>query len=119
MSEKKYVVPEGMLKAAIESVQDGGFDRYRKFLETAIQWLAENPIVPSGRHLQEMSDSLTKQGDVYHSTEAYCTEWQRRMFLRPQIGKFAEATARSFRGVTLTKEEADYLHDQINMVTGR
>ena len=33
-----------------------------------------------------MSDSLTAQGDNYHSTEAYCEEWQRRMFLaEPEI----------------------------------
>ena len=50
--EKRYVVPDGMLKAihaAMITVIPGGTqpDYERAMGEAAIRWLAENPIVPT------------------------------------------------------------------------
>ncbi len=76
-------VPEGMLKAVYtQSIPCMvRHTEMRRHLEAALGWLAENPMVPTSRDIQMMSDSLTAQGDNYHSTEAYCAEWQRRCFL--------------------------------------
>ena len=74
MSETKIKVPEGMLQAALDSVKDGDLLGYA--LEGALRWLAENPIVPTSKQVQDMIDS-----DHLSTIASRCAEWQRRMFL--------------------------------------
>lgn len=53
--EKKYVVPEGMLKAAIEAGQaHDGFkaNNLPVCLEAVVRWWSENPTVPTMRQLR-------------------------------------------------------------------
>ena len=93
--EKRYIVPEGMLKAArtavfvyiqtlsvIEYMDDNHLAKVA--LEAALRWLSENAPKPTSRDIQNMSDWMTDNGDQYHSTESYCEEWVRRMFLAPE-----------------------------------
>jgi hypothetical protein len=86
---KKIVVPEGMLKAAIASHNDavlkGNTPLVRDALEAALRWLAENPIVPTTeqvlavrRACGETHTALTEKAKPLFA------EWQRRMFLAPE-----------------------------------
>lgn len=90
MSEKQYVVPNGMLKAAREA-WDAAFQAGKSLerghlmiLETALRWLAENPIVPTGEQYSRLSEDLTKDGMAEIFPEMF-REWQRRMFLAPEV----------------------------------
>ena len=101
MSEKRYMVPEGMLKAAVAGLIHC-WDRIPKSTdysskqvqlstaacEAAIRWLAENPIVPTYEQMQdvdEVTDGIAPStGDGYAKTRARCVEFQRRMFLAPE-----------------------------------
>lgn len=89
MNEKKYIVPEGMLKAVegrYRMVYSSGFNPpvVRANLEAALRWLSENPIVPTDQ--QEME--IYKKYISTVSDKAYpiylLKEWQRRMFLAPE-----------------------------------
>jgi len=86
MSEKRYVIPKGMLEAAILSHP---FDPRTKFipemLEAALRWLSDNPIVPTAKQSAEL-ESLCRINDEPMCMDAifYCSEWQRRMFLAPE-----------------------------------
>ena len=47
-------------------------------------------------------------------------EWQRRMFLaspEPRDNPMVQRVVQQFHGVTLSRAEADYIIDQVNMVT--
>lgn len=80
MNEKKYVIPEGMLKAA----SGQGFQT-SKILEAALRWLAENPIAPTPEQHMDISGMVRSQVEhddltMWH----FWAEWQRRMFLAPE-----------------------------------
>src|SRR6185312_13315747 len=88
MSEKRVVVPEGMLEAATRHVQ-GSFVEMavQDGVKAALLWLAENPIVPT---LEQWAECLRDSG-----MEAYgivtermgpgaVAEWQRHMFDAPE-----------------------------------
>lgn len=103
-SAKKYVVPEGMLKAAIEAylekARGQGFSNswatveefMKPYIEVcvlgALEWLAQNPIEPTALDAAEMAEQVGKicnrrpfsAGDC---VTFYAVEWQRRMFLAP------------------------------------
>jgi hypothetical protein len=89
MSEKKYVVPEGMLKAAIEASDSLPYMKtdIRRGLEAAFRWLAENPIVPTDKQVREMIapkfgiNSKELNGNMIASGITAAITWQRRMFL--------------------------------------
>ena len=109
MSEQKIVVPEEMLKAVIDHhpvrgmLQDDpalfGMDTLRVCLKVALEWLAENPIVPT----KEDSEELTRE---WHSKYAHLgkdgfwiwayREMQRRMFLAPEEPMIGEETVGQF-----------------------
>lgn len=88
MSEKKYVVPKGMLKAANREVYVGGIqqDCYElilmRGLEAAVKWMAENPIVPTPQQASKIWDDA-RAGDPKY-TERACVEWQKIMYLGPE-----------------------------------
>jgi hypothetical protein len=88
MSDKKYLVPEGMLKAAQSAgVQADGFRAYNLAvcLEAAIRWLAENPVVPTDAQAQAMIRVESKAtGHSWDMIKAPGSEWQRICFLAPE-----------------------------------
>ena len=70
LMSKKIVVPEGMLKAAIEARYNGKptpnlihVDQVRVIVEAALLWLSDNPIVPTDEQCEKLStaDSQTIQ----------------------------------------------------------
>lgn len=101
--EKRYVVPEGMLTAALEeTLKDAdGVTRYKPtqgvmhmhrlsvqgLLEAALRWLAENPVVPTDEQVWGLTKLSSVQEASSH-TPKFCqtlfSEWQRRMFAAPQ-----------------------------------
>jgi hypothetical protein len=84
--------------------------------EAVCRWIAENPQSPTGAQIQEMSDSLKEQGKRHHFDD-YCVEWQRRMFLAPEMSKLVGEIVDRMRGHTFTPEERDCLLECINMNT--
>jgi hypothetical protein len=98
MSERKYLVPEGMLRAAWHAQLpadnptfewDEGDEMSRKFyrriMEAALRWMSENPIVPSETDAIILADVSLRAGDDRNKqVQAVATEWQRRMFLAPE-----------------------------------
>jgi hypothetical protein len=97
MSEKKYAVPEGMLNAVQNALVGYWRDHsvtsessITVVLESALSWLAENPVTPTNQQLFEISGSLpVKMAQIVWSERdrALLAEWQRRMFLasEPEI----------------------------------
>ena len=94
MSEKKYVLPEGMLEAAYDAqlpADNPSFSWeeadeltrrfYRRMMEAALRWLSDNPQVPTMEQATEMSDN---GHPCVLDGVWYATEWQRRMFLAPE-----------------------------------
>jgi hypothetical protein len=76
MSEKRYVVPDGMRAAYKEA---GGF---LAGLEAAMRWLAENPIVPTEEQI--LLDAVPSLGSARRDIQHHIAAWQRRMFLSPE-----------------------------------
>lgn len=92
MSERKYVVPEGMWDAAQAAAAEvslngsnGSVEKVTRGLECALRWLAENPIVPSMEQVIDISKaSIVDSHRVDLFVHYVCAEWQRRMFLAPE-----------------------------------
>lgn len=96
---KRIVVPEGMLKAAIQADKElyehwgpipedrWGRTTRKAIIEhsvnAALLWLSENPIRPNCEQIGEISKWF---GSHNHGAtcEDFCEEWQRRMFLAPE-----------------------------------
>ena len=89
----KIVVPEGMLKASVETMVDNpvdytGIRNLKKDitksvsigLEAALRWLSENPQVPTDEQIDEMIDSYSDIAGTPGATKRLIAEWQRRMF---------------------------------------
>jgi hypothetical protein len=101
MTEKRYVAPEGMLKAAIDAQwnESGAHPSARKILaaeeavkscvkaglEAALRWLSENPIVPTDGETKRIWRDTGLCNEVDDSElQCIAAEWQRRMFLAPE-----------------------------------
>lgn len=87
MSERKIIVPEGMLKAAQQkncTCADCAAV-FRDMLEHALLWLSENPIMPT----EDEGNQMLGCPSEYHQMELRdlairgAVEWQRRMFFAP------------------------------------
>lgn len=78
MNEKRYIVPEGMLKAGIV-----GAGRcvapVERILEAALRWLSENPIEATYQDWQQFCVEHPRAG-----VEPFPAWWQRRMVLAPE-----------------------------------
>jgi len=98
MSEKRYMVPEGMLKAAVAGLIHC-WDRIPKSTdysskqvqlstaacEAALRWLSENPIVPTDDQRAELSRLVPYEDSGNGKIlSVACVEFQRRMFLAPE-----------------------------------
>lgn len=128
--EKKIVVPPGMLDAVSDEMCQRW--RYRKedwpsvkktdaanlsfSLETALRWLAENPIVPTEKQFAKLYDDLSGVNDG-KLTQRGVIEWQRRMFLAPEPSLVVLRVENTLTGCTLTRKEADELIAYINECT--
>lgn len=93
MSEKKIVIPEGMLAAAIKggSAQTSGQQCIvRDGLEAALRWLSENPLCLDGSIDADIQDSLVNMRGIDRSIitreliACILTLGQSRMFLAPE-----------------------------------
>ena len=100
MAEKKIVVPEGMLRAVEDTIMSDsrpGFcnmdlsipsERHEfisVFLESALLWLVENPILPTSKDLVNFKQVSTFH--LFDELEKFrwiIAEWQRRSFLEPE-----------------------------------
>lgn len=116
MSDKKIVVPDGMLKAASKG-DPLDAEELREPLRLALEWLSEHPIVPSEEDCRSLV--IKKAGydfEIWEWARWGASEWQRRMFLdpEPEIRAFVR---NAFRGFTLTLEEAEYLKKEIDSMT--
>ena len=88
MSDKKYVVPDGMLEAV-----NGAWDRFggiglnnriKVALEAAIRWQSENPVVPTGEQIRHIfGDYIGKPMTSWSLPSALAT-WQAFMYLAPE-----------------------------------
>ena len=102
MSDKRYVVPEGMLKAIEEALSlafkdfhamghptcsvKEEIEFYWAFManragESVAVWLSENPIVPTEQQCSELWKNAHEIGGSLPCNIA--VEWQRRCFLAP------------------------------------
>lgn len=89
MSEKKLVVTEAMLNAAVEqwrrqTLEVDCVNRVRAILESALQWSSECRITPT----HEQIDIIQKVCNLTHLSHGtikhICREWQSQMFLVPR-----------------------------------
>lgn len=82
---RKIVVPDGMLKAAgagSDGVDPCGFYLVGP-LRAALEWLAENPVMPTAEWIQ---DHRSAEHETLTTSTRYSrviAEWQRQMFLAP------------------------------------
>lgn len=79
MSDKKYVVPDGMYKAAIY-YQDSGI-QCSAALEAAMGWLAENPVIPSEEWVKNLLLGAHPELTKVTIISSIIAQWQREMFL--------------------------------------
>lgn len=97
MTEKKIVVPEGMLKSAIEAslqrdpitgipVLSRGFNAtIISAIEAALLWIAEHPIVPNHTQTIYLCKSYEGAGSDYcQSIRDVACSWQEIMFFAPE-----------------------------------
>ena len=91
MTEKRYVVPDGMLKAAMDSRKlisgqvTGWSDALcLQVLEAALGWLAENPLMPEPEQWSQLFKDYGKVVSVEDQLKWTLYQWQKRMFLEPQ-----------------------------------
>lgn len=88
---KRIVVPEGMLKVALDSWSVSGRVQLHPntiasigaSLEAALLWLSENPIVPTEEQWKAMNNER-QWPDSVGRRQWLVAEWQRRMFLAPE-----------------------------------
>lgn len=93
-SMKSVVVPEGMLEAARTSIlkragQALSFDQMTYLnVEAALQWLADNPIVPTNEQANNLWEIALCVDDIKnetdHAAKNLAMAWQRVMFLAPE-----------------------------------
>ena len=91
MSEPKYVVPEGMLKAVQDKIRQeitqgpsNSQDYFVTIIEAALRWQSENPPVPTDAQLDALMEEFVEQCTETCSNRYIPVEWIRRMYLVPE-----------------------------------
>jgi hypothetical protein len=85
MSEKKYIVPAGMLDATFSHAPMVTCKAsMRDALEAALRWWSKNPTVPTTDQAMEIGKKFSNQPSVCDYVMQVCVEWQRRCFLAPE-----------------------------------
>lgn len=114
----KITVPPEMLKAAKDAwmiCADYPCDpeRFRStvlpVLEASLRWLSENPIVPSVSECQKMQSYL-HDITADHGPQPLIAEWQRRMFLTPEV---PEEIADLLTSIDVIQKENRWAYDAI------
>lgn len=90
MSDKRIVVPEGMLEEFYRghATCPRGKPAMEVALEAALRWLSENPIVPTDEQMDALTNEVPYQdsgnGSIFR---VVIDKWQRRMFLahKPEV----------------------------------
>jgi hypothetical protein len=118
MSEKKYVVPTGMLNKAYEYCPASfAMPAVERMLEAALRWQSENPIVPTAQQVGELvvAAPMASTRQAYTATIFCITEWQRRMFLAPEpVEDYADRILKNVPlGTTPTHAELDKIWNTI------
>ncbi len=121
--EKRYVVPEGMLKAATGAMceADPGMVQHRVIylgVEAVIRWLAENAPIPTDSQaidIYRACHDATTMG-VYE-VKAICSMWVREMFLAPEP-EVPEAI-KDMQSIHLAslRDQADLDHHLLKLLT--
>ncbi len=90
MSDKKIVVPEGMLEAVVavspqadRPSREFAREFYRPLLEAALEWLSEHPIVPIDKEVEEILDKVEPYRNWPEMVKRVVEIWQRQMFIAP------------------------------------
>jgi hypothetical protein len=109
MNERKIMVSEGMLSAAMVAVSGKSWSQLglvEKMLEAALKWLSENPIIPSIEQAVDMYDKFP-----VNTTRNCCVEWQRRMFLSPE-----PAIPEEIKDLMMDRPHSDDIlsHEEVN-----
>ena len=88
MSDKKIVVPEGMLEAVVavspqadRPSREFAREFYRPLLEAALEWLSEHPIVPIDKEVEEILDKVEPYRNWPEMVKRVVEIWQRQMFI--------------------------------------
>lgn len=121
MTDKRVVVPEEMLEAAMESRkqiagQVGGWSdgMCRQVLEAALLYQREHPPVPTHAEMWEISKAID-DSDMNWPTFwiALIKAWIERMYApaEPELGKAARRVIDDMMGCTFTPQEADAIVD--------
>ncbi len=84
---KRIVVPSGMVEAAMDAtIPQAHTNKERRnvylAVEASLRWLSENPIIPTDEQVEEMRIKLVP---VHPHWGNIVAEWQRRMFLAPEL----------------------------------
>ena len=88
----KYIVPEGMLKAA-RSAWNRSITRQERtpgditILEAALLWLSKNPMCPTHAEVESilaMVQFQSLRGTSLDGLQDFAAMWQRRCFLAPE-----------------------------------
>ena len=127
MTDKRYVVPEGMMKA-VEATYENRRGAYsekatRADLEAALRWQAENPPVPTQEQIEKMAETHRNNTGLWNmfgssSNPAFvCSEWVRRMYDEPEPEGFPVYKALLDSGVTISNDwlcpECQRVHEAI------
>src|ERR1700733_2791285 len=113
MNQKKIVAPKGMLAAAVSAYkfeQENTLIQVEATLYAALLWLTENPIEPTKEQILEcLRSSEDPDGRIQYPNYAVkaFVEWQRRMFLAPELNPVVDDIKRRLHGVTLSPKDAD------------
>ena len=122
MTDKRVAVPEGMLKAAMESREKaigkvGGWseEMCRPVLEAALLYQREHPPVPTN----EQAAEILNKAFVYIAGSKNQFQWAAREWVRcmydapaePELGKSARRVIDDMMGCTFTPKEADAIVD--------
>ena len=89
MSEERFIVPEGMLKAAIDASGITNHITIAKAVKAVLGWLSKNPIVPTEEQATALFASIEHPvgatGEGWGKVASdIAVEWQRRCFLAPE-----------------------------------
>jgi hypothetical protein len=126
----KYEAPHGLRQAIFNAARyiDTGntcleASQVNAIGEAVCRWIAENPIEPTDEQCNQMIELIGANGRAsvrYPSridsaqSRLMLIEWQRRMFLAPEMSKLVGEIVDRMRGHTFTPEERDCLLECIN-----
>lgn len=121
---QKIYVPHEMRAAALRAAAWKVIinEQIDAALKAALQWLSENPIVPTLTEVAFWADGLSREIRKEHPSivaQGFAVEWQRRMFLappNPKISNAAQSVIQKTWGCTFSRSDADAIINAVNML---